>query len=198
MTLDKILKAGEELFYKQGYHSTSINDITSEADIALGTFYIYFKDKYSLYRYLLQRYSHDIRKAIAQGIEEKDTRLEKERKGLKSFLLYTMQNRHVYNIIWESLYIDKNLFKEYYEDFCLRYSRGLVEDQKKGEVRKIDPAVLSYILMGISNFIGLKYVMFDEKDGDFDDVVEQVMQVLESGMFLDGQKGILEHGNRKK
>lgn len=198
MTLDKIVKAGENLFYEKGYHATSISDITSEADIALGTFYIYFKDKYSLYRYLLQSYSHDIRKAIAQGIEEKDTRLEKERKGLKSFLLYTMKNRHVYNIIWESLYIDKNLFKEYYEDFCLRYSRGLLEDQEKGEVRKIDPDVLSYMLMGISNFIGLKYVMFEEKEDSFDDVVKQVMQVLESGMFLGGQERTSDQEGKKK
>lgn len=184
VTLDRILKAAENLFYEKGYHGTSINDITSEADIALGTFYIYFKDKYSLYKYLLLRYSHEIRKAIAKDIKETDTRFEKEKKGMKSFLQFTRTNKHVYNIIWESLYIDKNLFKEYYEDFGMRYAKGMVEAQGKGEVRDIDPTILSYLLMGVSNFIGLKYVMFQENEDSFDEVVDKVMEVLESGMFI--------------
>jgi len=37
--------------------------------------------------------------------------------------------------------------------------------------------------MGVSNFIGLKYVMFDEENMDFDKVVDQVVDILVNGMF---------------
>lgn len=184
-TLDNIVRAAEELFFEKGYHATSIIDITNEANIALGTFYIYFKDKYSLYKFLLLSYSHDIRKAIALDIKPSHTRFEAEKIGLKAFLVYIRDHKHVYNIIWESLYIDKTLFVEYYEDFAGRYATGLVKAQEKGEVVDVDTIILSYFLMGVSNFIGLKYVMFDEdKDDNLDEVVEKVMDILEAGMFL--------------
>ena len=183
-TLDNIVHAAEELFFKKGYHATSIIDITNEADIALGTFYIYFKDKYSLYKYLLNIYSHEIRKAISVDIKKSHSRFEAEKIALKAFLQYIRDNKHVYNIIWESLYIDKSLFVEYYENFAQRYIKGLVVAQDKGEVANVDPMILSYLLMGISNFIGLKYVMFDEENEDFDQVVDKVMEILKTGMFL--------------
>lgn len=183
-TLNKILKAAEELFYEKGYHSTSIIDITNKSNIALGTFYIYFKDKFNLYKYLLLIYSHEIRKAVAEKITESDSRYDKEKIGLYAFLNYMRVNKHVYNILWESLYIDKNIFVDYYESFSLRYIEGLRKSQQTGEVSEVDLTVLSYVLMGISNFIGLKYVMFENaEDVDFEAVVDSVMDILENGMF---------------
>ena len=145
-TLDNIVRAAEELFFEKGYHATSIIDITNEANIALGTFYIYFKDKYSLYKFLLLSYSHDIRKAIALDIKPSHTRFEAEKIGLKAFLVYIRGHKHVYNIIWESLYIDKTLFIEYYEDFAGRYATGLVKAQEKGEVVDVDALTGGYNL----------------------------------------------------
>jgi len=44
---------------------------------------------------------------------------------------------------------------------------------------------MSYVLMGVSTFLGLKYVMFqDEEEVDLDLVVEQVMSMLENGLFI--------------
>ncbi|NLC65435.1 MAG: TetR/AcrR family transcriptional regulator [Clostridium sp.] len=183
-TLDSIVESAEKLFYEKGYHRTSISDITNESDIALGTFYIYFKDKYNLYKFLLLRYSHEIRKAIAVDISEDASRLKKEEIGLRAFLEYIKKNKHVYNIIWESLYIDKKLFVDYYQNFANRYSKGIMEAQEDGEMLDLDPQIMSFYLMGISNFIGLKYVMFDDdNEEDIEEVVKEVMVLIERGMF---------------
>lgn len=182
-TLEKICLAAETLFYEKGYHNTSIVDITNFSGIALGTFYIYFKDKYLLYKYLLLRYSHQIRMAISSETSGLNSRREMERVGLKTFLQFIRENKHAYNIIWESLYIDKNLFMNYYDTFAEKYSKGIIAGQESGEVVDHDPMVISYLLMGISNFIGLKYVMFDEDNLDYDYVVDQVIDILENGMF---------------
>lgn len=182
-TLEKICIAAETLFYEKGYHNTSIVDITNLSGIALGTFYIYFKDKYVLYKYLLDRYSHQIRKEISTSLQGLSSRREIEREGLKAFLKYIRENKHAYNFIWESLYIDKSLFINYYETFAKRYSKGIIVAQESGEVVDYDPLVISYFLMGVSNFIGLKYVMFDDENMDYDKVVDQVIDILENGMF---------------
>ena len=56
-TLNNILSAAVQLFYEKGYHNTSINEITSLAGVAAGTFYVYFDGKYNLYKYLLLKCS---------------------------------------------------------------------------------------------------------------------------------------------
>jgi len=183
-TLDRLCDAAEELFYKQGYYATSINDITSKAKVAPGTFYIYFSDKINIYKHLLVNYSHDIRKYIAVRIKEANVtnRKDAERIGLRAFLEYIHENKSMYNIIWESLYIDKRLFIEYYTDFAKNYAFHIEEAIGKGQMKDYDPEVVAYLLMGISNFIGLNWIMFSERT-DVDHAVDEVMKILEEGLF---------------
>jgi AcrR family transcriptional regulator len=184
VTLERIVKAGEECFLKKGYHGSSINDITSTADVAPGTFYIYFEDKLSLYKHLLVHYSHDIRKYIALRLKETGatTRKEAERVGLRAFLEYIQEHKSMYNIIWESLYIDKKLFIDYYSEFGKNYARHIQEAIGEGQLKPYNAEVVAYMLMGISNFIGLNYVMFKETD-NFDPIVDEVIEILDKGLF---------------
>ena len=184
VTLERIVKAGEDCFLKKGYHGSSINDITSTAEVAPGTFYIYFEDKLSLYKHLLVHYSHDIRMYIAKRLKESGvtTRKEAERIGLKAFLEYIQEHKSMYNIIWESLYIDKKLFIDYYSDFGKNYARHIQEAIGEGQIKPYNAEVVAYMLMGVSNFIGLNYVMFKEPT-DFDPIVDEVITILDKGLF---------------
>lgn len=181
-TLDRICSSAEQLFFKKGYHATSINDITYKAKVAPGTFYIYFTDKVSVYKYLLISYSHAIRMNIAKDVKGVHSRKEAERIGLKSFLTFIKEHPHVYNIIWESLYIDKKLFIEYYTEFAQYYIEHIQRAQAEGQMRNHDPEVVAYLLMGVSNFIGLNWIMFKETT-EFDDVVDKVIKALDEGLF---------------
>ena len=40
-----LLNAAFQLFTEQGFQKTSISDIANQAEVAKGTFYLYFKDK---------------------------------------------------------------------------------------------------------------------------------------------------------
>ena len=95
-----------------------------------------------------------------------------------------MNNPYAYNIIWESLYIDKTLFMNYYDGFAKRYERGLKQSIADGEMHDVDTELVSYILMGISTLIGLKLV-FDLGDNneDLDVVVDRVMDIIRTGIF---------------
>ncbi|NLG58222.1 MAG: TetR/AcrR family transcriptional regulator [Clostridiales bacterium] len=179
-TMNRISRAAETEFGRKGYYNTSINDIALRAKVAPGTIYIYFEDKYSLYCHLLQQYGHQIRKNIALKTKGLTGRMEIERAGLLAFLMHVRRKPHMYNIIWESLYINPTLFVNYYETFAQRYKSQLDESQDK--LTEMDTTVMAYILMGISNFIGLKYVFFD-KDADLNKVVDEVMKFLEYGML---------------
>lgn len=174
-----------KVFYEKGYHSTTIKDITSEAGISVGTFYLYFKNKLVLYKYLLSEFQHDIRRRIAERVAIVDGRFEKEKEGIKTFIKYAIENPHTYNIIWESLYIDKQLFMDYYQNFALRYERGLTQSIKNGEMHDVDTELVSYILMGVSNFVGLKVLLnLGSNNDDVDALVDKVMSIIKSGIFI--------------
>jgi len=48
-----ILKAAEHIFALKGYHKATIRNIAKEAQYAIGTVYLHFKDKDALYFALL-------------------------------------------------------------------------------------------------------------------------------------------------
>lgn len=183
-TFNLILRAAELLFLENGYHKTTVADITKKAGVAAGTFYLYFPSKISLYQHLLLDISHTIRKEIASRIKEKDSRRDKEKEGIKAFLEYAIKNPHMYNIIWESFYIDRALFREYYESFSKRYVRGLLQAKTDGEVADVDLEIVSYILMGITNFVGLKLILdLGDHPHTVDHVVNTIIEILDHGLF---------------
>ncbi|AZA80473.1 TetR/AcrR family transcriptional regulator [Chryseobacterium lactis] len=52
---ERIIRVASELFYKQGFNSTGINQIIAEADIAIGSLYNHFSSKNDLLQaYLLK------------------------------------------------------------------------------------------------------------------------------------------------
>lgn len=56
---DRILRVASELFYKQGYNSTGINQIIAEAGIAIGSLYNHFASKNDLLQAYLIKEERD-------------------------------------------------------------------------------------------------------------------------------------------
>jgi AcrR family transcriptional regulator len=54
-TRSSLVAAGRRLFARQGFEATTINQIADEADIAVGSFYNYFKTKEDLLTALLEQ-----------------------------------------------------------------------------------------------------------------------------------------------
>lgn len=181
----KIIKAGKTLYAKDGYHSTSINDIISKAKVAAGTFYIYFDSKLALYLYLLDEYRHNIRFSAKEATKDCKTRFETERAGLKAFIMYVKKDPLAYKLIWESLFVDPDIFKEYYSSFASSYVTRLKPFVDSGEIRDdINLETVAYILMGISNFVGLQIVFKDNPTEDeVDFVVDESLKLLHDGLF---------------
>lgn len=177
-----LLQAADTLFNKIDYFNVSVSDICKEAHTAVGTFYIYFDSKADIYRYLLEIYKHQIKRYIAEAIEGCQTRAEREREGIKSFIRYAVKNPNVYNIIWGSLAVEKQMFEDYYVSFAESYARALRKD--KQELSTADVTSMAYMLMGITNFLGLRAIFEDMNDDQINAIIDQsIMPILESGMF---------------
>lgn len=65
-----LLDAAYELFMEHGLSKTSIGEIASRANVAKGTFYLYFSDKDAIMRALLGRMSYRILEDACAAAEE--------------------------------------------------------------------------------------------------------------------------------
>ena len=185
--MNKLLDAAEELFTNNGFHGTSISDICKKAGTAVGTFYIYFETKTDVYRFLMWKYQTQIKTLLADSIKGCTTRYEMERAGIKCFVKFAIKTPNVYNIIWGSLSIDQKLFVDYYSSFAESYSHALKKSSE--EVEGLDPKTVAYMLMGISNFVGLRAIFEQMNDEDIDRIIDEtVMPALNSGIFKNCEK----------
>ncbi len=186
-SFDNLINAATVLFHTKGYHQTGVAEIALEAGVSVGTFYIYFSDKYSLYRYILFELGNVIRTHTARAASEAKSRGEEERLGIKAFIKFIRDFPYAYTVIWQSLQVDKALFIEYYTDFARRYVKGLQVAEQNGEVSDVDLTTLSYALMGISNFVGLQVTMLEpnlKSDETIDRLVDNLFDAFEKGLFV--------------
>jgi AcrR family transcriptional regulator len=68
-TRTEILEAARQVFASRGYHEASIAEITALADVAVGTFYLYFRDKDEAFDTLLQEGLEAIREQITNAVD---------------------------------------------------------------------------------------------------------------------------------
>ena len=181
-TLERILEAAEDLFSRKGYYNTKITEIVEAADVASGTFYIYFPDKKSIFRYLMTQLSHALRKEIVEATGSCKNRYEEEELGFKTFFNFVNKHPGLFRIVWDAQFVIEEAFIEYYDNFAKHYLKGIRKAQKTGEVKKYDSTALVYCLMGITNFIALKYLIFDKKPVP-DKVFKDVMAFVREGAF---------------
>ena len=179
----KIISAADKLFSENGYEKTSINNITSLANVATGTFYLYFDDKISIYHYLLFDYQERIKYYIRKKISGTNDRKEKERLGIIAWLEFINENPNTYDIVWQSISIDKTLFINYYKKFSYSYEQGLKKDSN--QLTDVNLDYCSLALMGISSFLGLKQKLNNQPltCEQINDVANTIINILENGLF---------------
>jgi AcrR family transcriptional regulator len=68
---EELIKAAQRLFLEQGVGPTTIEQITLGADVAKGTFYLYFSSKDEVLAALRERFAQDLLARITTAIAEK-------------------------------------------------------------------------------------------------------------------------------
>jgi AcrR family transcriptional regulator len=162
-TRQKILDAAEREIGRKGFAEASISTITSEAAVGQGTFYLYFRSKEDVLRELVLRMGRRLRRHLTLAIADASSRLDAERRGLRAFLEFVRANPDLYRVVAESQFVDPAIFRRYYEEFAASYRTGLLAAEANGEIRPGDAEVRAWALMGISDMVGRRFALWDEK-----------------------------------
>lgn len=118
----KLLDSAFKLFIDKGYENTTIDEIVKRANLAKGTFYIYFKNKYDIVDALIvEKGSFVLERAISKLNEKDFSSLEDE----VIFLLNAIIEYFKLNKLLLK-FLDKNISWGLYENINKNYS----EDNK--------------------------------------------------------------------
>jgi AcrR family transcriptional regulator len=186
-TRQRLLDAAEAAFGQRGYFATSIVDVTRRARVAQGTFYIYFPGKRAIFTELVRQRSRDVRRTIQEAVRGLGDRAEIERAGFAAFFRFIDRHRSMYRIVRQAEFVDPAIFRWYYRHFAEGYVSGLREAQRAGQVREIDPEVLAFCLMGIGDFVGMRWVLW-ERRGPSAAVVDGMMKFILQGLAAAGAR----------
>lgn len=68
----RILKSAYLLFLKQGIEKTTVSDITRNANVAKGTFYLYFQDKYQVRDCLISHHAGRLFRSACEALTKEN------------------------------------------------------------------------------------------------------------------------------
>lgn len=162
-TRQRLLDAAEEIFGEDGFERASIAAITGRAEVALGTFYVYFPNKQAIFSELLIELGRGLRRRLSEATRGLTSRLEIEEAGCLAFLEFVQAHKNFYRIVRQAEFVDEALYRSYYQDLAKSYAEGLRAAVDAGEIADLDPETVAYMLMGIFDFVGMRWVLWEGK-----------------------------------
>ena len=179
-TRERLIRAAEEVFGEAGYYEARIAEITRKAGVALGTFYLYFSSKEELFRALLASLNHRLRQRLRTRTEGLPTRAAMEQEGMREFFRFMTHHRKLYRIVKQAEAVDPALYREYYARIARGYGEGLTAAMDRGELRRFDPELVAYALMGMADFVASRYVVWEPEplDGKADELADLILHGL--------------------
>lgn len=183
-TRAKILRAAETVFAERGYEHGSIAEVAKEAQVALGTFYIYFPDKKSAFTELVDELGRKLRASLREATAELEDRLEIERVGLRTFLDFTTDHRGLYRIVRQAEFVDEPTYRRYYTSLAEGYAQALSRAMDKGQIRDLDPETVAFCLMGLADFLGMRWVLWKQAGDDIERTLDSAVKFLQHGLAV--------------
>ena len=155
-----ILNAAKEMFAINGYHDTSISDIIKRADIARGTFYLYFKDKREIFDALFDQLLQKINESLMRVTIAPDQKppLDQIAENLHRIFQLAMNDPELARILFRHApgldSITDQKIEGFYNKIASLVEGALVLGEKMNIVKKGDFKLISIFITG-----GVKEIM---------------------------------------
>ncbi len=162
-TKDRLVEAGKKVIFKKGFHRARVSDITSEAGLAHGTFYIYFRSKEEFLLELLISVREEILSLIEEGkklISEGEPERGKELVFIKPFELMVREKELAKILFFEAICTDRK-FQEFY-----RESKKVLlkETEEVLTLLRVDkPGIKAHILVGTARHLVELSILTEEE-----------------------------------
>jgi AcrR family transcriptional regulator len=142
----RILAAGEKLFSKQGFDGTTVQQIADEADIAVGTLFLYISDKSELLLRLFHSVTDLELEPAVRRMKANRKFLPAVRRFLEDLIVPYAKDRELAKVFWREFLFHKGEVRAELDKQASEILRALAEviaiAQKRGDIdKRVDPAV---------------------------------------------------------
>ncbi|MBI1744569.1 TetR/AcrR family transcriptional regulator [Candidatus Acetothermia bacterium] len=186
---EQLLEAAIKVFARHGYRSTSIDDIIKEANVARGTFYLYFEGKKEIFLAVIDYYFEKLQ-ALFEETSQKKITPKNYRQQLREILMtrlgFFVQHRDLAKIIFrEASSIDEAFERRWYalKDVMKEVSGANIQQlQKAGCLRRtISPEAFCLFMPGMFHETVCGYILRTEEP-DLEWLVDQWMEFVLRGI----------------
>ncbi len=159
-TKTTIFQAAEKVFGELGYSRAGISEITRQAGVAQGTFYVHFKSKEDLMNGVVRFLSRELRRELRRFISQVSDRRDQEREGMLAFFDFLRRHCQIYRIVSESEAIVPESARYYYSKLADGYRRSLLPGMRAGQIREVPVEFMARYLMGLNHMVGLRWLVW--------------------------------------
>jgi AcrR family transcriptional regulator len=167
----QIVDGACRLFFKKGYHPTSMREIAKACGMSIGQLYHYISCKEDVL-YLVLKHMQDVWYTYLKkaNIEQIDDPIQRLRKALNHSLEFMIENKKLVQFTYsESKYLDKKyyqVFIELHHNNVVGFWRKLLDDINKTKPIKDNLDFLSSLTAYLLAFLALSGWTLNEKENE--------------------------------
>jgi AcrR family transcriptional regulator len=181
-TREHLLETARAVFSERGFHNTSVGAITSAADTAHGTFYLYFRNKEDAFAAVVQSVVLDMYDTMTFDRPEARGRDCLDR-ALRNLLKTYVKHAGIWRCLLEAVFISpaiETMWREMRAGFVTQMAKTIVTYQDKGTVRVIDPLIAANAIAAMFEWTATTSFVLrmpPVDDVDFDATVEVLVDL---------------------
>jgi AcrR family transcriptional regulator len=191
-TKEQLINAAIRKFHQKGFQKTRISDIVSEAGVAQGTFYLYFKSKEEILKNICVEHMHRFQKVFQEtDILFGGNNIDEIKGNINCFLKKLLElykdNLHVSELLFREGLGYNDLFKEINQNFFMEFV-SLIRERMKRDIpsarfRLMDAETISVFLFGVFERSAF-YFMMMQKQFDTQGLAERMTDFMLNGLQL--------------
>ncbi len=152
---ERLLEAAFDLFVEHGDIDVSVSEIAARANIAKGTFYLYFHDKDDLREQLITQKSHELLRAALDSSDKIESATFEDRLVyVINFIIdYLTQNPVILKLIAKNLSFGmfNERVQQYIDDDKSDIMRALIMSAKRTGIRLRSPQILLFMIIELTS-----------------------------------------------
>lgn len=185
---ERIVQAAIEVFQEKGIEKTKISDIVKLANIAQGTFYLYFPSKLSVMPAIAEVMVVKTIAAVKENVNEDDPFSVQLVQVVDAVFRITSEYREILALIYAGLASTEHLkeWETVYEPFYVWISEFLRQAQETGTIRSsINVKRTSKLFIGLVESAAEQIYLYDSKQDDQAAIQkEEVIDFLQYGLGI--------------
>lgn len=176
-----IMDAGGRLFTRQGYYSTSEEDLVESAGVSMGEFYEYYSSKEDLLLDLAEEGVRVFRKRVSEEIASVPDMLERIRISIPVAFQVIVENREIYTLYLEgSVLSDASYERKLAQIMALTVKdlkMTIIRGVKDGSIRRLHPDITANAIIG--QLVRLaNYWMEDPLKHNMEEITRETMEFV--------------------